>query len=57
MLKIRCRCCGKAITFPIDSHPIHTTCIPKHWGKHAHGKNASRCKEFGRHKEQDSGQA
>ena len=41
-----CRCCGYGVkTF--DGHPIHTRCIPKHWGKHSHGINASRCKEFG----------
>jgi len=53
-----CRCCGKNLglerfevvfnprTF-MDDAPIHTRCIPKHWGKHAHGINATRCKEFG----------
>jgi len=41
-----CRCCGYGVkTF--DGHPIHTRCIPKHWRKHSHGINASRCKEFG----------
>jgi hypothetical protein len=40
-----CRCCGYGVkTF--DGHPIHTRCIPKHWGKHSHGVNSSRCKEF-----------
>ena len=43
-----CRCCGKPVP-PLDSHPIHTSCIPRHWGSHAHGRNASRCYEFGRH--------
>ena len=45
----KCRCCGGA--FPlmrIDNYPIHTRCIPKHWGKHSQGINASRCKEFGK---------
>jgi hypothetical protein len=42
-----CRCCGKAIRMT-DNHPIHTTCISKHWGKHFKGINASRCQEFGR---------
>lgn len=47
-----CRCCGKdSFRFPgeeYDEHTIHTLCIPKHWGKHSHGVNASRCKEFGK---------
>ena len=43
--KYRCRCCGKPV-FTGDA-PIHTRCIPKHWGRHAHGKNVSRCREFG----------
>jgi hypothetical protein len=42
---MRCRCCGKSV-FSYDGHPIHTSCIPKHWGKHARGVNASRCQEF-----------
>jgi hypothetical protein len=41
-----CRCCGKPV-LSFDGHPIHTKCIPKHWGKHAQGVNASRCLEFG----------
>ena len=52
-----CRCCGKPLN-PVehmvgltatikDGHPIHTRCIPKHWGKHSNGVNNSRCKEFG----------
>jgi hypothetical protein len=41
-----CRCCGKPV-LSFDGHPIHTKCIPKHWGKHANGVNASRCVEFG----------
>jgi len=41
-----CRCCGKPV-LAFDGHPIHTKCIPKHWAKHAHGINASRCIEFG----------
>ena len=40
-----CRCCGKPVR-SFDGHPIHTTCIPKHWGKHANGINCSRCVEF-----------
>lgn len=45
-----CRCCGNAILGLLeqDGYPIHTRCIPKHWGKHATGINASRCKEFGK---------
>lgn len=48
MAFMTCRCCGKPITgiLDMDGSPIHTRCIPKHWGKHAHGKNASRCHEF-----------
>jgi len=45
--QVLCRCCGKPV-YNTDGHPIHTKCIPKHWGKHAKGINASRCKEFGR---------
>ena len=42
-----CRCCGKALgLLEQDGAPIHTRCIPKHWGKHSHGVNASRCREF-----------
>ena len=56
-----CRCCGKNLgleRFMDDfAHPfarfqppapIHTRCIPKHCAKHAHGINATRCKEFGK---------
>lgn len=46
-----CRCCGENLrTFfeRVDRSPIHTRCIPKHWGKHGKGINASRCKEFGK---------
>ena len=43
-----CRCCGKPV-YNSDGHPIHTRCIPKHWGKHAHGINCSRCVEFKNH--------
>ena len=39
-----CRCCGKHVWW--SDTPIHTRCIPKHWGKHAKGVNASRCQEF-----------
>jgi hypothetical protein len=42
---MRCRCCGKSV-FTFDGTPLHTACIPRHWGKHARGVNASRCKEF-----------
>ena len=41
-----CRCCGTRVRFA-DSAPICTRCIPRHWGKHERGINASRCKEFG----------
>ena len=44
---LECRCCGRTVP-PMDSYPIHTACIPKHWNKHANGVNASRCREFGR---------
>jgi len=46
---LTCRCCGKNLGLErfMDNSPIHTRCIPKHWGKHAHKINASRCKEFG----------
>ena len=42
-----CICCGK----PTHSHysgpgPIHTMCIVRHFGSHARGLDASRCKEF-----------
>jgi len=43
---VSCRCCGKPV-YNTDGYPIHTKCIPTHWGKHAHGINTSRCKEFG----------
>ena len=48
--RITCRCCGKNLGLErfMDDAPIHTRCIPKHWGKHAHGINATRCKEFGK---------
>jgi len=53
-----CRCCGKPLstldqildatsTSYRGGPTICTPCIPKHWGKHAYGKNASRCHEFG----------
>lgn len=35
----KCRCCGGPVGV-FDGHPIHTRCIPKHWGKHSR-------KEFG----------
>lgn len=45
----RCRCCGKALgILERDGAPIHTKCIPNHWGKHAHQVNSSKCHEFGR---------
>lgn len=44
--QVLCRCCGKPV-YNTDGYPIHTKCIPTHWGKHAHGINASKCKEFG----------
>lgn len=49
-VNIVCRCCGRNLGLErfMDNAPIHTRCIPKHWGKHAHGVNASRCKEFGK---------
>ena len=47
-----CRCCGNQA--PREYGPqgqpeatICTGCIPKHWGKHARGKNVRRCREFG----------
>jgi hypothetical protein len=46
---VMCRCCGKPILGLdrlLDRHPIHTRCIPKHWGRHSRGVNATRCKEF-----------
>lgn len=43
---MNCRCCGKPV-LPFDDHPIHTRCIPKHWGDHAKGRKARRCLEFG----------
>ena len=57
-INIVCRCCGKNLglerflddAFPwreCKNSPIHTRCIPKHWGKHSKGINASRCAEFG----------
>ena len=49
-----CRCCGGDVPVWLrgshDINNIHTKCIPKHWGFHAHGRNASRCKEFGKKK-------
>ncbi len=44
-----CRCCGKPLSVfekAMGGGPIHTKCISKHWGKHFHGINASRCLEF-----------
>lgn len=42
-----CRCCGKACeqANAWDRAPIHMRCWPNHT-KHAHGKNASRCREY-----------
>lgn len=42
---ILCRCCGRRV-YSDDNCPIHTRCIPNHWGKHSNGINSSRCKEF-----------
>ena len=49
-----CRCCGgtlgimDGITDAVrDGVGIHTRCIPKHGGKHMHGRNAARCREYG----------
>lgn len=43
-----CRCCGLEGLITPDAHPICTRCIPRHWDKHAHGKNASKCREYSR---------
>jgi len=43
----KCRCCNKPV-LNSDGYPIHTKCIVRHWSKHAHGVNASRCHEFKR---------
>ena len=43
--QILCRCCGREV-HSSDNFPIHTRCIVRHWGNHAHGKSASRCQEF-----------
>jgi len=45
---IVCRCCNKNLGLErfLDDAPIHTRCIPKHWGKHSKGLNVSKCKEF-----------
>lgn len=40
-----CRCCGKPVP-PMDTFPIHTRCIPKHWDRHSKGINTGRCREF-----------
>jgi hypothetical protein len=40
-----CRCCGRFIYAFMGG--IHTGCIARHWGKHARGANASRCREYG----------
>lgn len=47
---IYCRCCDKRNVPYYKEIAICTTCIPKHWGKHAKGINSSRCKEFGKKK-------
>jgi hypothetical protein len=47
-----CRCCGRDLTGYAalqaiqDGAGIHTRCITRHWGRHAHGKGISRCREF-----------
>ena len=48
-----CRCCGRELTGYAalqaiqDGAGIHTRCITRHWGRHAHGgKGISRCREF-----------
>ena len=46
LLEVVCRCCGRVV-LNTDNHPIHTTCVSRHWGRHYKGVNASRCKEFG----------
>ena len=50
--KLNCRCCGKPVNnferiIRWDGYPIHTRCIPKHWGKHQRDVNNTRCREFG----------
>lgn len=45
-----CRCCSRPVP-PMDAYPIHTRCIVKHWARHAHYVNASRCREFGGERE------
>ena len=44
--EVTCRCCGKSV-YHVDREPIHTACIPKHWGKHAKRLNIGKCHEFG----------
>jgi hypothetical protein len=57
LLNHACRCCGRYVrnTSNVESFTqrpgaaggnICTLCIPKHWGRHAKGINASRCHEF-----------
>ena len=46
MITQNCRCCGKEFDNFFDDSPIHTLCIPKHWGDHARGIKPGRCKEF-----------
>jgi len=47
-----CRCCGRELTGYAalqarqDGAGIHTRCITRHWGRHSHGVNVSRCREF-----------
>ena len=47
-----CRCCGRDLTGYAalqaiqDGAGIHTRCITRHWGRHAHGANVGRCREF-----------
>ena len=46
---VTCRCCGKSVWIN-DGHPIHTSCIRRHWSHHVRGLSASRCREFNKTK-------